>query len=119
MADATKAYVDITANRYPHIIAGKKSLAVVGVAILFVALGQLFAHMHSETYRVLFADIKNLTLEKSSPLLFSSAISPVYNNNPNYRLMFLDNEKQIFTDFIQWYLDLAIVNRKQTRQLHS
>ena len=69
--------------------------------------------MHKETYRVLFADMKNPTLEKSSPLLFSSAVSPVYNNNPNYRLMFLDNEKQIFTDFIHWYLDLAIANRKR------
>ena len=73
--------------------------------------------MHSETYRVLFADMKNPTLEKSSPLLFSSAITPVYDNNPNYRLVFLDNDKQRFTDFIQWYPDLAIENRKETKQL--
>ncbi|XP_065842912.1 uncharacterized protein [Oscarella lobularis] len=101
-ADATKAYVNITAYRYPHIIAG-----------------QLFAHMHSETYRVLFADMKNPTLEKSSPLLFSSAITPVYDNNPNYRLVFLDNDKQRFTDFIQWYPDLAIENQYNQTKRHK
>eukprot|EP00118_Oscarella_pearsei_P009979 m.59030 g.59030 ORF g.59030 m.59030 type:complete len:495 (+) comp34857_c0_seq2:111-1595(+) len=93
VSNYTEQYVDIISRQYPHVIAG-----------------QLFAHMHKDDFKVFFADQESPSLQESSPMLFTSAISPVYNNNPNFRLVFLDDETQKFTDYRQWYLDLAVAD---------
>ncbi|XP_065829953.1 sphingomyelinase phosphodiesterase D-like [Oscarella lobularis] len=93
VSNATLRYVDITARQYPHVVAG-----------------QLFAHMHKDDFKVFFADQKSPSVDQSSAMLFAPAISPVYNNNPAFRLMFLDDTSQTIADYRQWYLDLAIAD---------
>lgn len=86
----TEAYVNITAKRFPHVIGG-----------------QLFGHMHKDDYRFFYADSENPSLEQSTSLLLAGSISPVYDNNPSFRLVYVDDRTGTFVDYIQWYMNMA------------
>ena len=73
--------------------------------------GQFFAHTHKDDFRL------HLTApETSAPqqvggksfVLLAPSISPVYQNNPAFRVMSLDTEHLSLLDYSQYFMDLVM-----------
>ncbi|XP_068676058.1 sphingomyelinase phosphodiesterase D-like isoform X2 [Montipora foliosa] len=76
-----------------------------------LVIGQFFAHTHKDDYRLqtLSSDITfNQRDPSKSFVLLAPAISPVYHNNPAFRLFSLDTEILALTDFTQYFMDLVM-----------
>ena len=73
--------------------------------------GQFFAHTHKDDYR-LHSFSSNISFSQHDPLmsflLLAPAISPVYHNNPAFRILSLDVEKLSLIDFTQYFMDLVM-----------
>jgi hypothetical protein len=67
--------------------------------------------MHKDDYRFFYADSENPSLEQSTSLLLAGSISPVYDNNPSFRLVYVDDRTGTFVDYIQWYMNMATTIR--------
>ncbi len=75
--------------------------------ILFLFLSaQFFAHSHKDDFRLQTSN--NQQDNTKSFVLLAPAISPVYNNNPAFRLMSLDIEQLSLVDYSQYYMDLVM-----------
>ncbi|XP_062516522.1 acid sphingomyelinase-like phosphodiesterase 3a [Corticium candelabrum] len=99
----TKTYLHLTAERYPHVIGG-----------------QLFGHIHRDDFRFFFAQPDQPLVEESSAILLTPSISPVYNNNPAFRLVYVDDQTNAFVDYKQWYLNMALSNEhNETHWFHE
>lgn len=90
----TDVYVTIVARNYSNLI-----------------IGQFFAHTHKDDYR-LHSFSSNISFSQHDPLmsflLLAPAISPVYHNNPAFRMLSLDVEKLSLIDFTQYFMDLVM-----------
>jgi len=72
----------------------------------------LMGHVHKDEYRILHATGGDPMV----PVIVAPAISPVYDNNPGYRIMYFDEEKVSYgdtkrkvisiRDYDQYYMDL-------------
>ena len=73
--------------------------------------GQLFGHIHKDDMR-----FQRLNEDKfdgySSFLLTAPGITPLYRNNPGFRLVSFDKEKQLLTNYDQYYMDLVLSTRE-------
>lgn len=95
MSNYTEMYVNLTAGKYRDVIAG-----------------QFYAHIHKDDFhlQVLDTQSSNSTespINKSFAILVPS-LSPIYANNPSFRLGYIDVEKQALLDYDQFYLDLVM-----------
>lgn len=77
--------------------------------------GQFFAHTHKDDFRLqtipLDSSVGQQDLGKSF-VLIAPAISPVYHNNPAFRLLSLDTEKLLIMDYTQYYMDIVMATGK-------
>jgi sphingomyelin phosphodiesterase acid-like 3 len=91
----TNLYISYTAMIYPDIIAG-----------------QIFGHLHKDDFRFFYGDSNNQSVQYASSILLTASVTPVYKNNPSFRLVYVNDETRSFADYKQWYLDLAIADGK-------
>ena len=78
---------------------------------LLFRLGQFFAHSHKDDFRLQMFELETSITAKSFVLL-APAISPVYHNNPAFRLVSLDTDQQSLADYTQYYMDLVMATRE-------
>ncbi|XP_028412957.1 sphingomyelinase phosphodiesterase D-like isoform X2 [Dendronephthya gigantea] len=90
LSNFTELYMDLVANKFSEVVAG-----------------QIYAHFHKDSFRFLQADKKNDSL--SSYILLMPSVSVVYKNNPNFRIVHLDPDRQAITDYEQFYMNLVII----------
>jgi len=74
--------------------------------------GILMGHVHKDEYRVLHASDKSAMI----PVIVAPAISPIYDNNPGFRVMYFSEDKVkqngdtkkviVLHDYDQYYTDL-------------
>ncbi|CAB4020803.1 Hypothetical predicted protein [Paramuricea clavata] len=91
LSNFTDLYMDIVTNKFSEVVAG-----------------QIYAHFHKDSFRFLQADKNDLSLKKSSYILLTPSLSPVYNNNPNFRVVHLDPDLQAIKDYEQWYMNVVM-----------
>lgn len=53
--------------------------------------------------------MKQKKTSTKSFVLQVASVSPVYSNNPTFRLMSLDTRERALVDYDQYYLDLVLV----------
>lgn len=75
-----------------------------------VVIGQFFAHSHKDDFRLQMFEPETSITAKSFVLL-APAISPVYHNNPAFRLVSLDIDQQSLADYTQYYMDLVMATQ--------
>ena len=77
--------------------------------------GQFFAHTHKDDFRLqtipLDSSVGHQDLGKSF-MLVAPSLSPVYHNNPAFRILSLDTEKLLITDYTQYYMDIVMATGK-------
>ena len=90
-------YVNLVAGKYRDVIAG-----------------QFYAHIHKDDFHLQVQETQTSnSAESQSPTNKSFAIlvpsvSPIYANNPSYRVGYIDVEKQALLDYDQFYLNLVM-----------
>lgn len=52
------------------------------------------------------------SITAKSFVLLAPAISPVYHNNPAFRLVSLDTDQLSLADYTQYYMDLVMATRE-------
>ena len=81
----------------------------------FPSPGQLYGHTHQDDFHLQILDTSNEEAEKASTksfLLIAPSISPIFSNNPAFRVMSLDTDQEALVDYDQYYLDLVIATGK-------
>ena len=79
--------------------------------ILISSSGQFYAHTHRDDFHLQILDAADEQAEKASTKSFvitTASISPVYSNNPAFKVFTLNTKKQALVDYDQYYLDLVI-----------
>lgn len=71
-------------------------------------LGQFYGSLHRDDFR-LTSDIEEV---QGSIILISPSLSPIYNNNPGYRFVYLQKSNLDVTDYWQYLLDLEMTAGK-------
>lgn len=78
--------------------------------------GQFYAHTHRDDFHLQILDAADEEAEKASTksfVLMTASISPVYSNNPAFKVYTLRTDKQALVDYDQYYLDLVIATGKR------
>ena len=88
----------------PQIILNLKT----NMYILLYVLGQFFGSLHRDDFR-LASDIDQVS---GSVILISPSLSPIYNNNPAYRFVYIQKPNLRTVDYRQYFLDLEITAGK-------
>ena len=73
--------------------------------------GQFFAHTHKDDFRLHMTTPETSAPQQGSAksfVLLAPAISPVYQNNPAFRVMSLDTDNLALLDYSQFYMDLVM-----------
>ena len=79
--------------------------------VSFSSSGQFYAHTHRDDFHLQILDAADEEAEKASTKSFAvmtASISPVYGNNPAFKVYTLRTDKQALFDYDQYYLDLVI-----------
>ncbi|XP_065177981.1 sphingomyelinase phosphodiesterase D-like [Sycon ciliatum] len=74
----------------------------------------IFAHLHKDDFHVHSYNSDNST--RTATLLLSS-ISPVYENNPAYRMLYFHPQDWYLADYTQYWTDLVQANTRQVSAL--
>ena len=73
--------------------------------------GQLFGHIHKDELRV-----HRLSgaagKDDVAFLLTAPGITPVYRNNPGFRIVSFDKNKRLLSDYEQYYMDIVLSTRE-------
>jgi sphingomyelin phosphodiesterase acid-like 3 len=69
-----------------------------------IVLGQLFGHVHSGEFRLLHHP-QEKTIQY--PMLLSTSLSPIYGDNPSFRVFQYKEDSGLILDYNTYYLDLA------------
>ena len=71
--------------------------------------GQFYAHIHKDDFHLQFGNeaAPDGLASKSFALLVPS-LSPIYRNNPGFRVVSLDTETKTLVDYKQYYMDLVM-----------
>lgn len=77
-------------------------------------VGQIFGHLHKDDFRFFYGNSEEPSVQQASAILLTASLTPVYNNNPMFRLVYVNDETNTFADYKQWYLDLAVADGKQS-----
>ena len=90
--------------------------ALRSFSILFI--GQFYAHFHKDSFRFLQDDKRDPSIENSSFVLLIPSVSPVYRNNPSFRVVHVDPDLQALTDYEQYYMNLVMATGKCYNFVH-
>lgn len=83
--------------------------------VLVSSSGQFYAHTHRDDFHLQILNATDEEAEKVSTksfVIMTASISPVYNNNPAFKVYTLSTDKQALVDYDQYYLDLVIATGK-------
>lgn len=81
--------------------------------VILFPTGQLFGHIHKDEIRSQrMNDNAAKTEDFSSFLLTAPGITPVYRNNPGFRVVSFDTNKRLLTDYEQYYMDIVLSTRE-------
>lgn len=69
---------------------------------------QFYAHFHKDSFRFLQDEKRDPSIENSSFVLLTPSVSPVYRNNPSFRVVHVDPDLQALTDYEQYYMNLVM-----------
>lgn len=89
-------------SRYVSLVAEKYSSLVTA---------QFFAHSHKDDFRLQMSMTETEDTQqgaKKAFVLLAPAISPVYHNNPAFRVVSLDTDQLALLDYTQYYMDLVM-----------
>ena len=78
-------------------------------------LGQFYAHTHRDDFHLQILDAAEAEAEKASTKSFvlqTPSVSPVYSNNPAFKVFSLRTDLQALVDYDQYYLDLVVATGK-------
>lgn len=84
--------------------------------VLFSFTGQFYAHTHRDDFHLQILEAADEAAEKASTksfVIMSASISPVYSNNPAFKVYTLRTDKRALVDYDQYYLDLVIATGKK------
>ena len=84
--------------------------------VLISSSGQFYAHTHRDDFHLQILDATDEEAEKASTksfVIMTASISPVYSNNPAFKVYTLSTDKQALVDYDQYYLDLVIATGKK------
>lgn len=76
-----------------------------------IVVGQFFGHTHKYDFRLHMTAPATSAPQQGSAksfVLLAPAISPVYQNNPAFRVMSLDTDNLALLDYSQFYMDLVM-----------
>ena len=74
-------------------------------------LGQFYAHTHKHDFRLQILNSTGAATEEKSSKSFAlqtASVSPVYANNPAFKVFKLNTKKKAVLDYDQFYLDLVV-----------
>lgn len=94
LSNYTNSFVSLVAKKYGDIV-----------------VGQFFSHTHKDDFRLHIPAADTSAPQQDSAksfALLAPAISPVYQNNPAFRVMSLDMEQLSLLDYSQYYMDLVM-----------
>ncbi|KAK3709034.1 hypothetical protein QZH41_014913, partial [Actinostola sp. cb2023] len=97
MSNYTKMYVQLVAGKYRDVVAG-----------------QLYSHVHKDDFHLQVMDTQaHSVMDTQSPVnksfvLLIPPVSPIYGNNPSFRVGYIDAEKQVLLDYDQFYMNLVM-----------
>ena len=93
-----------------HLFIVYKFVVVLVSPIYFMLFaGQFYAHIHKDDFRLQFGnETAPDGLASKSFALFVPSLSPIYNNNPGFRVVSLDTESKTLVDYKQYYMDLVM-----------
>ena len=74
--------------------------------------GQVYGHIHQDKIKLQYHSDKYLDSADKSFLLTSPSVTPVYGNNPAFRVYDFDPHTNNIVDYTQHYLDLSASNCK-------
>eukprot|EP00795_Rhopilema_esculentum_P004337 gene4337-20546_t len=88
----TQKYVDLVTKTYSDTV-----------------IGQLFGHIHKDDLRLQMLNDKAGSVDTHSSFVFTApGITPIYNNNPGFRVVTFNTVKRLLTDYHQYYMDLVL-----------
>lgn len=96
----TQFWHEIYIERYSQLIRGYKDVVVA----------QLFGHLHSDEFRI---------LPGLPPLLIAPAITPIFGNNPSFRIVTFDRRTLTILDYETRFIDLEDNTTAQWQSLPS
>lgn len=78
--------------------------------------GQLYGHIHTNDLHLQVIDAQTPSLVPSgtpSPVnksfvIFTPPVSPIYGNNPAYRVVYVDSKRQALLDYDNFFMDLVM-----------
>ena len=71
--------------------------------------GQFYAHIHKDDFHLQFGnEAAPEGLASKSFALLVPSLSPIYNNNPGFRVVSLDTETKTLVDYKQYCMDLVM-----------
>ena len=71
--------------------------------------GQFYAHIHKDDFHLQFGnEAAPEGLASKSFALLVPSLSPIYKNNPGFRVVSLDTESKALVDYKQYYMDLVM-----------
>lgn len=82
--------------------------------------GQFYAHTHRDDFHLQILDATDEGAEEASTksfVIMTASISPVYSNNPAFKVYTLSTDKEALVDYDQYYLDLVIATGKKIHQI--
>ena len=87
------------------------NLTQIQISFFFLFFFQFFAHTHKDDFCLHIPAADTSAPQQGSAksfALLAPAISPVYQNNPAFRVMSLDTEQLSLLDYSQYYMDLVM-----------
>jgi sphingomyelin phosphodiesterase acid-like 3 len=66
-----------------------------------IIVGQLFGHVHSDEFRIIDPT------SAAAPILLSGAVTPVYDNNPSFRIVEYSQFDNTITDYCVYWLNIS------------
>ncbi|XP_015775401.1 PREDICTED: acid sphingomyelinase-like phosphodiesterase 3a [Acropora digitifera] len=88
----------------------KRFVNIVGKFHTIIA-GQFYAHTHKHDFRLQILNSTGAATEEKSSKSFAlqtASVSPVYSNNPAFKVFKLNTMKKAVLDYDQFYLDLVV-----------
>ncbi|XP_031551912.1 acid sphingomyelinase-like phosphodiesterase 3a isoform X2 [Actinia tenebrosa] len=93
LSNYTDMYIKIVTGDYRNVVAG-----------------QFFAHIHKDDFHLQTQQVHMFSQPpaNTSFAIFSPSVSPVYSNNPSFRVVYIDEEERALLDYDQYYLNLVM-----------
>lgn len=75
--------------------------------------GQFYAHTHKDDFRLQILNTEDEKTSTKSFVLQTASVSPIYSNNPAFKVFTMRTDIQALVDYDQHYLDLEVATGVQ------